>query len=286
MLVEWIVSAVTVVVLLALGVLAARAIDRRIAARTERDQAEVEPTELSRQRVRTAQLVLRSLLIGIVVVLSLGAAASILGVADFPVIAIVAVSAVLVAFSGASWGSDIVAGFSIVLGGQYYEGDWVDVKRHEIVGQVEGLSLRATTIRALDGTRWVLPNGEMRVSGNRTYDYSRYLFILRVSYDDDVETAIDTLEQSFAALQADPRYGPLVSRLRILGVDDYGSSGIDIKLYLQTVPGAHWRVGREFRRRLKPALDDAGVHIPYEHREVILREAASAAPSPDAASGA
>ena len=218
-------------------------------------------------------------------VLAVGVAANILGVGSFPIIAIVLISAVLVAFSGASWGSDIVAGFSIILGSQYYEGDWIEVKQHGIDGKVEGLTLRATTIRALDGTRWVIPNGEMRITGNRTYDYSRYVFILRISYESDVEAAIETLEQCFETMRGDPEFAPLMSGLRILGVDDYASSGIDIKLYLQTVAGARTRVGREFRRRLKPELDRAGIHIPFEHVEVILRDGALGAQGRETAGG-
>lgn len=272
MFLEWIGTAIAIITVLALGMVGARLIDRAIANRTERDTGQVEPTERSRQRVRTVQRVLRGLLVAVVIVVGVGLVVDTLGLGNGPLIAFVLLTAVLAAFSGAAWGSDIVAGISITLEGQYYEGDWLEVKSQDITGQVETLSLRATTVRSLDGTRWVIPNGEMRLTGNRTYDYSRYLFSLRISYGDDVERAVEVLESTFADLERDPRFGPLVSRLRVLGVDDFGSSGIDIKLFLHTEPGAHWRVGREFRRRLKTALGDAGITIPYEHREVILRQ--------------
>jgi small-conductance mechanosensitive channel len=270
---EWSATVIAIVTVLGLGVVGARLIDRAIANRNERDFGQVEPTEGSRQRVRTAQRVLRGLLVAVVVVVTVGVLVDALGLGSGPLLAIALVTAVLMAFSGAAWGSDIVSGISITLEGQYYEGDWLELKSQDIVGQVESLSLRATTMRSLDGTRWVIPNGEMRVSGNRTYDYSRYLFSLRISYGDDIERTIGVLESTFAEMELDPRFGPMVSRIRVLGVDDFGSSGIDIKLFLHTEPGAQFRVGREFRKRLKPALDDAGVTIPYEHREVILHQA-------------
>ena len=270
---EWIATVIAIVTILGLGVLGARLLDRTIANRTHRDVGEVQPTEGSRQRVRTVQLVLRGLLITVVIVVSIGILVDTLGLGSGPLLAFALVTAVLMAFSGAAWGSDIVSGISITLEGQYYEGDWLELKSQNIIGQVESLSLRATTMRSLDGTRWVIPNGEMRVSGNRTYDYSRYLFSLRVAYGDDIERAIEVLESTFTEMELDPRFGPIVKRIRVLGVDDFGSSGIDIKLFLHTEPGAQWRVGREFRKRLKPALDDAGITIPYEHRDVILHQA-------------
>lgn len=276
---EWVATIIAIVTILGLGIVGARLIDRLIASRTERDESQVEPTERSRQRVRTVQRVMRGLLVGVVIVVAISILVDTLGLGSGPLLAVALLTAVLAAFSGAAWGSDIVAGISITLEGQYYEGDWVEVKQHEIIGQIESLSLRATTVRSLDGTRWVIPNGEMRLTGNRTYDYSRYVFSLRISYGDDVESAVDALEQTFAETQTDPRFGPMVSRMRVLGVDDFGSSGIDIKLFLHTEPGAQWRVGREFRKRLKPNLDSAGVTIPYEHREVILHQAEPLAPT-------
>ncbi len=272
MLLEWVATAIAIVTLLAIGVVGARLIDRSIANRTERDHGQVEPTERSRQRIRTAQRVLRSLLVAVVVVFAVGVLVDTLGLGSGPLVAVALLTAVLAAFSGAGWGSDVVSGISITLEGQYYEGDWLELKKHDLVGQVESLSLRATTIRSLDGTRWVIPNGELRVTGNRTYDYSRYVFSLLISYDDDVERAIEVIESTFAEIEDDARLGPLVSRLRVLGVDEFAASGIQIKLFLHTEPGSQWRVGREFRKRLKPALDSAGITIPYEHREVILRQ--------------
>lgn len=275
--IDWIGGIVLVFTVLLLGIFGARALDRRIAARRERPTSDVEPTELSRQRVRTVQRVLKGILAAFVVILAVAFAADAVGIGIGPFIFFALIWAVVIAFSGAAWGSDIVAGISIVLEGQYFEGDWVEIKRDGIEGKIESLSLRATTIRSLDGTRWVIPNGEMRIAGNRTYDYSRYIFVLRVSYEDDVGAAFMAIEEAFDEMRAEPRWAELTDRLRILGVDEYGTSGIDIKMFLNARPGEQWRVGREFRRRLLPALDRVGVRIPYEHREVILRPARSGA---------
>jgi small conductance mechanosensitive channel len=54
-------------------------------------------------------------------------------------------------------------------------------------------------------------------------------------------------------------------------VDDFADSAVTLKLYLQTEPGSQWTVGREYRRRLKLALEEEGIGIPYPHRTVILR---------------
>jgi small conductance mechanosensitive channel len=62
----------------------------------------------------------------------------------------------------------------------------------------------------------------------------------------------------------------------VLGVDDFGDNGVAIRLVIKTVPGQHANAGREFRRRLKPALDQAGITIPLPQRAVWLADARSA----------
>jgi small conductance mechanosensitive channel len=53
--------------------------------------------------------------------------------------------------------------------------------------------------------------------------------------------------------------------LEILGVDEFAASQITIKIRLKTAPIKQWRVGREFRRRMKKAFDARDVEIPFPH---------------------
>lgn len=64
----------------------------------------------------------------------------------------------------------------------------------------------------------------------------------------------------------------------VLGVDDFGDNGIAIRLVIKTVPGQHANAGREFRRRLKPALDQAGITIPFPQRSVWFKDSLPAGP--------
>jgi small conductance mechanosensitive channel len=44
-----------------------------------------------------------------------------------------------------------------------------------------------------------------------------------------------------------------------LGVDRYTDSSTDVKVYIETIPGEQWKVGRELRRRIKRTFDQAGI---------------------------
>jgi small conductance mechanosensitive channel len=52
------------------------------------------------------------------------------------------------------------------------------------------------------------------------------------------------------------------------GVEKFGDNSITIGLVLKTEAGQQWDVGREYRRRLKPAFDQAGISIPFPQRSI------------------
>ena len=151
---------------------------------------------------------------------------------------------------------------------------WEDtIEVADVKGTVQSVDLRATVLRDIEGRRHVVPNGEIRVSTNYTHVFSRYTFALPVSYEQDVERAIEIAEATAQTLRA-TELGQLITEpINVLGVDEFADSSVNILLYLQTVPGRQWEVGREYRKRLKAALDEAGISMPYPHREVVLRQA-------------
>jgi small conductance mechanosensitive channel len=60
--------------------------------------------------------------------------------------------------------------------------------------------------------------------------------------------------------------------VEIMGVDAFRDWSLVMKLRIKTVPLKQWDVGREFRKRLKKALDHHGVEIPFPERIVTVRE--------------
>jgi small-conductance mechanosensitive channel len=117
-----------------------------------------------------------------------------------------------------------------------------------------------------------VPNGEIRVTTSHTKEFSRYLIDLPVPYEQDPDDVARIAREVAERMRAETRFrGVITAPATILGVDDYADSSVNLRMYLQTQPGKQWEVGREFRRRMKIALEDAGIGIPYPHREVIVR---------------
>ena len=61
---------------------------------------------------------------------------------------------------------DVLAGMFMLVEDQYGVGDQIETM--EVVGVVESVGLRITTVRSLDGTLWYLRNGEILKIGNKS----------------------------------------------------------------------------------------------------------------------
>ena len=105
-----------------------------------------------------------------------------------------------------------------------------------------------------------LPDGEVRVSANFTKAYSRYPLTIPVPYGQDVDRSIDLARRVAEQMRMDEPYRALITRpFRVLGVDSYGTSGVEVAFYVETLPGEQWVVGRELRRRLAKAFAEEGL---------------------------
>ena len=87
-----------------------------------------------------------------------------------PFIASAGIAGVALGFGAQSIVKDTLTGFFILLENQFGVGDIVEIRTpaNPILGRVEWLTLRATALRAYDGTLHIVPNGNIvLVSNNR-----------------------------------------------------------------------------------------------------------------------
>ena len=225
------------------------------------------------QRIQTIVAVLRA---GASVVIWLVAgmlAISQTGVNIGPLIATAGIGGIALGFGAQSLVKDLIAGFFILFEDQYHVGDVIEIVG--VTGVVEGITLHSTMLRDLDGRRHIVPNGSIEVASNHTSGFSRYLLDLPVPYDVDTDRVVTLANEVLDEMRADPSYaaailGPLV----VLGVNEYAASEVLVKMFIETIPGRQWEIGREFRRRVKKAYDATGISVPFPHREVIVKDAA------------
>jgi moderate conductance mechanosensitive channel len=72
-------------------------------------------------------------------------------------------------------------------------------------------------------------------------------------------------------LARDPNWSPFsIKSYKILGVDTFGDSGIEIKILDDTQSIKQWDVMGELRLRLKKAFDHQGIEIPLPQTRVYF----------------
>jgi small conductance mechanosensitive channel len=67
--------------------------------------------------------------------------------------------------------------------------------------------------------------------------------------------------------------------MEIFGVDNFTDASVTIKARFKTQPAQQLTIGREYRRRLKKALDEAGIELAPTTRAVGARNAPAPPPS-------
>ena len=166
---------------------------------------------------------------------------------------------------------DFLSGVFMLLEDQYGIGDIVDTG--EAAGVVEGISLRTTRVRSVDGTLWYIPNGEIRRLGNMSQGWARALLDIAVAYDTDVDRASAVILDVATTLADEEDFEErFLAEPEVWGVERFGADSVDIRLVIRTTPGDQWAIGRELRRRLKQAFDAEGIEIPFPQRTLWIRD--------------
>nr|WP_272918999.1 mechanosensitive ion channel family protein [Streptomyces sp. SID4985] len=222
------------------------------------------------QRARTIGSVLGSV---VTIVLALLGTAMILdqvGIALGPLLASAGVVGLAIGFGAQSLVADYLSGLLIMFEDQYGVGDTVDLG--EAVGEVEHVGLRLTHVRDLNGGLWHIRNGEVLRVRNDSQDWARAVLDVAVAYDANLDTVYQVLEDTGRALRQDPAFADLLlENPSVWGVQSLDADGVVVRLAVKTVPLQQWGVTRELRRRVKEALDAAGIDIPFPQRTIWLR---------------
>ena len=222
-------------------------------------------------RDKTLGSIISSTLGLILLVVALFMILSEVGVDIGPLLADAGVLGIAVGFGAQSLIKDLLAGMFILLEDQYNKGDVVKIAG--ISGIVEEVNLRRTILRDLDGIVHNVPNGEITTASNYTRDWARVNLDVSVGYGEDLDRVMAVIDKVGKKLAEDDYYSKLIKTPpQALRVNNFGDSGIDIKILGDTQPMKQWEVTGEMRKRLKKAFDEEGIEIPWPHVKVYYGE--------------
>jgi small conductance mechanosensitive channel len=257
---------------------------RLLTNRLEREVEEEDPV-LKRAREQRARTI-ASLLNNVAAVIIAGTAAltilGVLGIEIKPLLTAAGVAGLAISFGAQSLVKDVLNGIFILVEGQFGIGDVIRIG--ETAGQVEKITLRATTLRDMEGVVHTFPNGEITRVSNLTKGWSRAVLDLRIGYREDIERAtavLDAIGQEFAD---DPQWGAmLLETPQVLGVQSLSESAVIVRFIAKTYPLQQWAVARELRKRIKARFEREGIEIPFPHMTLFWGTAQEGAPLGDEA---
>jgi len=223
--------------------------------------------EAQTQRINTLFRILKNFVSIAILIVVIMLVLSELGIEIGPLIAAAGVVGLAFGFGAQTLVKDIITGLFIILEGQITIGDIVEVAGHS--GRVEAITIRTVRLRDVNGHLHVVPFSEVTTVKNITQDQDYHSFEIGVSYNEDVDHVMETIEKVGKDLEQDKEFKSKINgKIEVFGLDKFEDSAIVIKGRIPTVHKQQWIVKREFNRRIKLAFDKSGIEIPFPQRTI------------------
>lgn len=231
-------------------------------------------------RLATVLPVLRGVVLGAVLGLTVLVVLSRLGVDIGPLLAGFGILGLAISFGSQALVRDIVSGVFFMLEDAFRVGEYVDTGR--LKGTVEKISLRSMQLRHQSGQIHTVPFGQVQSLTNASRDWATVKFNVRLDHSADLEQARKAIKKVGLALLEDPEYGPhFIAPLKMQGVADITDQAIVVRLKFTGKPNQASMLQREALKRVYRALNEA--HIPFASNAVTVRGGEGGAQSQAAA---
>ncbi len=161
---------------------------------------------------------------------------------------------------------DLLAGFFVIAERQYGFGDLIRISvigvATPVLGTVEEVSLRITTVRTVNGEVVITPNGQIVQVTNLSRDWARAVIDVPVPVSVDVTGVSEILKQVGEDAFADSEMKALLlDPPSVMGVESMEVDQFKIRLVARTLPGRQFEVGRALRARIARAFLREGINL-------------------------
>ena len=188
-----------------------------------------------------------------------------------PILAGAGILGLAVGFGAQHLVRDLMSGFFIILEDQIRLGDVAVI--NGTGGQVETITFRTISLRDFSGVVHIFPNGGITTLSNMTRDWSAFVLDMGVAYREETDRVVEVMRAVGEELRQDQEFSALILEpIEIVGVDNFADSAVTIRARIKTKPAEQWKIGREYRRRLKKAFDAQHIEIPFPCRTLLMGE--------------
>ena len=178
-----------------------------------------------------------------------------LGVNLAPLLASAGVAGIAIGLAAQNIVKDVLNGILILIEDQFNVGD--TVRLAGLSGTVEAMTLRKTTVRDADGTLYVIPNSQISTVANLSIGYSVAQVNVSVDFSANPDKVVKLLKGIAEEISTSEEFrGVFLAEPQILGVDAIKGSELIFPVVFKTVATRQYGPVREFRRRVRLALEE------------------------------
>jgi small-conductance mechanosensitive channel len=239
-------------------------------------------SERRAQRAATLGSVLKSAVSVTVVVIAFLLILGELQISLAPFVVGTSIIGVALGFGAQNIVKDFLSGMFMLLEDQYGVGDVIDFQLAS--GTVEGVGLRSTRLRDVNGTVWYVRNGEVLRVGNKSQGFAQVVLDIPLDAWADVDRASAAMRDVSAEMaQEDSWSSVFLSTPEVQGVESMTREETVVRLVAKVRPLEQWRTARELRRRIRDRLErlDIDAHVPPTPPEPPPTAQSAEAPPPN-----
>ncbi len=210
------------------------------------------------QRIRTVSSVLWTLSAGLLwfIVILMGLAQ--IGVNIGPILAGAGVVGLAVGFGAQHLVRDLVSGCFLLIENQIRVGDIAII--NGTTGAVEAVTFRTVILRDNSGVTHVFPNGSINTLANASMGWSASIVDVTLPYRVDTDRVTAAMRRVGAEMKAEKDFAAVILEpIEVFGVEAFSDTTVTLRARFKTLPAQQHAVGREFRRRLKYAVQADGL---------------------------
>ncbi|MEM9283885.1 MAG: mechanosensitive ion channel domain-containing protein [Verrucomicrobiota bacterium] len=219
-------------------------------------------TTLDEMLVRFLKSILRWVLMLVVLIAALNQ----LGVDTTSFIALLGAAGLAVGLALKDSLQNFASGVMLILFRPFKTGDFIEAGGTS--GIVEEVRIFSTKIRTPDNREVIAPNGDIfsgTITNNNAKPTRRIDLVVGIGYEDDLRKAKEILEEIVRAEERvldDPE--PLIA------VGELGASSVDLLVRPWVKTSDFFATKCALTEKIKLALDDAGISIPYPQMDVHM----------------
>lgn len=214
----------------------------------------------------------RNLTYTVLVILVVIASLSALGVPTTSAVAILGAAGLAVGLALQGTLSNFAAGIMLIIFKPFKLGDYVEAGG--VSGTIREIEIFNTVLNTPDNKKVIVPNSQ--VTGGNIVNYSAYGtrrvdLLVGVSYDDDLKKTrqvIESILKTDSRILDDPAY--------TIAVSEMADSSVNFVVRPWVNTADYWGVYFDLTEKLKVALEENGLSIPYPQRDVHMFNASTA----------